>query len=143
MLMRNLDPNKGHCNGTKYIILNLHDSIIEAVIATGSFAGNRIFIPRIPMMPSDTTLPFQLTRKQFPVRPCFAITANKSQGQTLKKVGVFLDKPFFGHGQKYVSESRVGEKTALKILIIAGEYENYQGKYTDNVVYPEILDRYE
>ena len=141
MLMRNLDPNKGHCNGTKYIIAQLHDRIIDAVIATGSFAGNRILIHKIPMKPSETTFPFELTRKQFPIRPCFAITANKSQGQTLGKVGVYLDKPFFGHGQKYVSESRVGDKNNLKILIAEGSYPGFDGVFTDNVVYPEILDR--
>ena len=51
------------------------------------------------------------------MRPCFGITSNKAQGQTLKRVGVYLERPFFSHGQYYVAKSRVGEKAALKIVV--------------------------
>jgi ATP-dependent DNA helicase PIF1 len=43
------------------------------------------------MRPTDGTYQFDLTRKQFPVRPCFGITSNKSQGQTLERVGLYID----------------------------------------------------
>jgi ATP-dependent DNA helicase PIF1 len=43
-------------------------------------------------------MPFTLRRRQFPVRPAFAMTINKAQGQTLKMVGIFLPKPVFTHG---------------------------------------------
>ena len=46
MLMRNMNPHQGHCNGTKYIVTHLHQNIIEVVIANGSYAGNRLFVPR-------------------------------------------------------------------------------------------------
>ena len=46
-----------------------------------------IIIPRIPLIP---TLPFEFRRLQFPVALCFAMTINKSQGQTFKAVGVDL-----------------------------------------------------
>ena len=141
MLMRNMNPHQGHCNGTKYIVTHLHDNIIEVVIANGAFAGNRLFVPRIPIKPTDSTYPFQMTRKQFPIRPCFAITSNKAQGQTLKKVGIYLDSPFFSHGQYYVAQSRVGSASHLKILVVDGTYSKKVGTFTDNVVYPEVLDR--
>ena len=131
MLMRNFDPYKGHCNGTKYIVVNLHSRIIEAKIASGPYKDNVLFIPRIVIKPSESTFPFQLKRKQFPVRPCFAITANKSQGQTLGKVGICLERPFFSHGAYYVAQSRVGKKSSLKIMA--------DTQFTENVVYPEIL----
>ena len=83
MLLRNLDTVKGHCNGTRYVIEHLHDHIIDATIACGPHAGKRIFILRIPMIPSENIFPFHMKRKQFPVRPAFAITPNKAQGQTL------------------------------------------------------------
>uniref|UniRef100_A0A0K0FRF0 ATP-dependent DNA helicase n=1 Tax=Strongyloides venezuelensis TaxID=75913 RepID=A0A0K0FRF0_STRVS len=38
---------------------------------------------------------FTLIRKQFPVRLAFAMTINKSQEQTLSKVGVDLTTPVF------------------------------------------------
>ena len=140
MLMRNMNPHDGHCNGTKYVITHLHNNIIEAVIANGSYAGNKLFIPRIPIKPTENTFPFQMTRKQFPIRPCFAITSNKAQGQTLRKVGVYINTPFFSHGQYYVAQSRVGDGSRLKIMVVDGDYPRKDGSYTDNVVYPEVLD---
>ena len=93
------------------------------------------------MIPIDETFPFIMTRKQFPVRLCFAITSNKSQGQTLEKVGIFLDSPFFSHGQYYVAQSRVGSSDALRILVASGgQLQSTSQVYIDNVLYPEILE---
>ncbi|XP_074649050.1 uncharacterized protein LOC141904363 [Tubulanus polymorphus] len=140
MLLRNLDPAHGHCNGTRYIITHLHDHVIEAVIATGVHARNRLFIPRIPMAPSDTLYPFQMQRRQFPIKLAFGITANKSQGQTLNRVGIYLPTSFFSHGQLYVAMSRVTSCSNLKLLCThKPNDENCEIKYTDNVVYKEIL----
>ena len=50
--------------------------------------------------------PFQFERKQFSLRPCFAKTINKAQGQTLKVIGLDLGQPIFAHGMLYVALSR-------------------------------------
>ena len=70
--------------------------------------------------------------KQFPVRPAFAITSNKAQGQTISHVGIYLKQGFFSHWQLYVAMSRVGSKASLKIY-------SQRGVYTSNVVYEEVL----
>ncbi|KAK1343257.1 hypothetical protein QTO34_016035 [Cnephaeus nilssonii] len=53
--------------------------------------------------------------------PAFAMTINKSQGQTLDRVGIFLPEPIFRHGQLYVAFSRVRraftEKTIPNVII--------------------------
>jgi len=86
-------------NGTKLIIIQLMQHVIEAKVATGPAKGQRVFIPRLSITPSDTErMPFTLRRRQFPVRPTFAMTINKAQRQTLKMVGIFLPKPVFTHG---------------------------------------------
>ncbi|GBL95422.1 hypothetical protein AVEN_154818-1 [Araneus ventricosus] len=73
-------------------------NIIEATIMTGHAAGEDVFIPRIPIIPSD--IPFQFKRIQFPVRLSFAMGINKAQGQSLKVVGLDLLKPCFSHSQR-------------------------------------------
>ncbi|XP_068340932.1 uncharacterized protein [Pyrus communis] len=81
MLLRNIDPKLGLCNGTRLLCRGYYRNLIDAEILTGQFAGSRVFLPRIPLKSTDTAgLPFELTRKQFPVKLSFSITINKSQG---------------------------------------------------------------
>ena len=135
MLLKNFEPSKGHCNGTIYVIKQMSSHVLDAVVANGKHAGERLFIPRIPLTTDPDTYAFRMTRRQFPVRLAFGITANKAQGQTLKKVGVYLRSNFFSHGQFYVACSRVESGRNLKIWI-----PNVKDiAYTDNVVYPEIF----
>jgi len=81
MLLRNLKPPK-LCNGTRLRITNLKRFLVEARILSGCAAGETVFIPRVPLLPTDSI--FKWRRLQFPLRPCFGMTINKSQGQTLK-----------------------------------------------------------
>ena len=89
IILRSLDPPRV-TNGTRCVITKLSANTIEARISHGRYAGHDIIIPRIPLIPSDSTLPFEFRRLQFPVTLCFAMTINKSQGQTFKAVGVDL-----------------------------------------------------
>ncbi|XP_031108448.1 protein FAR1-RELATED SEQUENCE 5-like [Ipomoea triloba] len=105
MLMRNIDHSIGLCNGTRLIITKLADRIIEAEIMTGANKGNKVLIPRMSMSPSDPRLPFKFQRKQFPLMLSYAMTINKSQGQTLSHVGLLLKKSVFVHGVNMDSAS--------------------------------------
>ena len=87
--------------------------------------------------PSESKWLFRMRRRQFPVTLSFAMTINKSQGQSLKKVGLYLEKPVFTHGQLYVALSRVTSKYGLHILLENDASE--QNNTTRNVVYPEIF----
>ncbi|XP_054272749.1 uncharacterized protein LOC128993021 [Macrosteles quadrilineatus] len=68
MLLRNLYPPK-LCNGTRLRVRRLHRYVIEADILTGCGAGEVVFIPRIPLIPSN--YPFEFKRLQFPVMLCY------------------------------------------------------------------------
>eukprot|EP00660_Eupelagonema_oceanica_P003746 gene3746-biopygen3074 len=48
------------------------------------------------------------------------MSINKSQGQTLRRVGVNLQRPCFTHGMLYVALSRVGDSTSARVLLPAG-----------------------
>ena len=74
-------------NGTKCVITKLS---ANTRISRGRYAGHNIIMPRIPLIPSNLALPFEFRRLQFPAALCFAMTINKSQGQTFKAVGVDL-----------------------------------------------------
>ena len=89
MLLRNLNPAEGHCNGTRYVVTNLAKHVIEAVIPEGLHKGKILFIPRIYNTPPKNFSP-HMTRIQFPIKLAFAITSNKSQGQSLESIGIFL-----------------------------------------------------
>ena len=129
MLLRNLDPPR-LCNGTRLVVRKLNKYIIEATIMGGNYDGDIVAIPRIPLIPGD--LPFSFKRLQFPLKLSFAMSINKAQGQSLKVVGLHLEKPCFSHGQLYVGCSRVGSGQQLFI------YTPIEG-YTENIVYPEAL----
>ena len=80
MLLSNLDPPR-LCNGTCLTVKYILPHVLEATILTGLGTNEDIFIPRIPLIPVD--MPSEFKRLQFPVRLSFAITINKSQGQSL------------------------------------------------------------
>jgi ATP-dependent DNA helicase PIF1 len=95
LLLRNFNQLVGLSNGTRLIVKRLGQCVIEAEIIIGNNVGKCVFIPRIIMSPSGTNWPFVLCRCQFPVRMAFAMTINKSQGQTLNNVGVYLSSLVF------------------------------------------------
>ncbi|XP_040366362.1 ATP-dependent DNA helicase pif1 isoform X1 [Rosa chinensis] len=137
MLLRNLNQMSGLCNGTRLIITKLFDRLIEAKILTRNNIGKKIFIPRIILTASENKWPFTFKRRQFPVKPCYAMTINKSQGQSLNQVGIYLPEPIFTHAQLYVALSRVTSRNGLKILI--NNDNDVSNKYTKNIVYKDVL----
>ena len=76
-----------------------------------------------------------MQRHQFPVRPAFAITIHKAQGQTFEFVGIFLLISVFMRGMLYVAFSRVKRRSSLKFLL-----PPQNPHHTRNVVWKEILN---
>jgi hypothetical protein len=151
ILLRNIDPANGLCNGTRLVVRGFQRNAIDAEIIVGQHAGERVFLPRIPLCPSDDDIfPFKFKRKQFPIRLSFAMTINKAQGQTIPIVGVYLPEPVFSHGQLYVALSRATAKSNIKILAIKDNRKSTKNsnkrKRTEslatttlNIVYKEVL----
>ncbi|CAN6907780.1 unnamed protein product [Brassica oleracea] len=137
MVLRNIEPSAGLMNGTRLQITQLMDFMVQARIITGEKVGKLVDIPRLLITPSDTRLPFKMRRRQLPLAVAFAITINKSQGQSLSEVGIFLPRPVFSHGQLYVAVSRVTSKKGLKILAV--DKDGKPQKKTTNVVFKEVF----
>ena len=137
MLLRNISPSIGLCNGTRLIITQLSSKVIQAQIIIGSNIGSKVFIPRIIFPVNENRCPFTIKRRQFPIKPCYAMTINKSQGQSLKTIGIFLKEQVFTHGQLYVALSRVTSRKGLNI--ISCDNEGRPSTYAKNIVYKDII----
>ncbi|OWY97536.1 LOW QUALITY PROTEIN: Helitron helicase [Phytophthora megakarya] len=150
MMMRNLNPDLGLCNGTRLRIVDLKDDVIHC---PRDFFGNQLWVtdrrfPRTPKslsregfgpqlpIPSATSqtrerkahTENELTRQN----PAFAMTINKAQGQTVQYLGLYLVTSCFSRGQIYVVLSRVSERSRFKALIENAKAEDDGGVHTEN-----------
>lgn len=130
MLLRNLNVSEGLCNGTRMVVKQL---LRYTAKCTTVMKNMETAIPRITLTEADTDMPFRLKRRQLPIKLCYCMTINKSQGQSFDKVGVYLPRPVFEHGQLYVALSRCCKVDGLKVLT------KDISKLTKNVVINELL----
>ena len=135
MLLCNIDPSNGLCNGTRMVLLEVRQMVLRCHILGGDHASKVVFIPRMTLEPSSEALPIDLTRRQFPVRLAFVMTINKAQGQSIKNVGIDLRVPVFSHSQLYVALSCCTTPDRIRVLFP----EDSDSTSTKNVVYKEIL----
>ena len=143
MLLRNLDVQNNLCNGTRLRVCaivfpnslsqveQLGRFILMCTFVSGPRSGEMVIIPRIDNY-CDQNLPFRLRRRQFPVRVSFAITINKSQGQSFTHVGISLRDEVFSHGQLYVALSRITDPANLWVETTKNPVLN--------VVYREVFE---
>ena len=138
ILLRNLAPAKGLCNGARMVLLRAMGRVLEVQLIGGDHDGEIALIPRVTLTPSakNSNHAFVLRRRQFPVKLAFAMSINKAQGQSFKHVGVDLQMPVFSHGQLYVALSRATSKSRIKVLL---PRDNLASCKTTNIVYPEVL----
>lgn len=137
ILLRNISPAQGLCNGSCLLLRRMTARVLEVEILGGDHHGEHVFIPRITFTPStkDSDHTFQIRRHQFPVRLAFAISINKAQGQSVHFVGLDLRVPVFTHGQLYVAFSRSTSRRRVKVLLP----DDVESPQTLNIVYPEVL----
>ena len=146
ILIRNLSIKDEHCNGSRYIILNVCKHVIHARLLGGD-RNSEIFTPRIPIISKEADFPVRFKRLQFPVLGAYYLTLNRAQGQTLKRAGMFLDRSVFSHGHLCVGFSRCGDPDCVFVFADQKEFEGMQHllpkdmTVTRNIVYKEIFHR--
>ena len=145
ILIRNLDVKRKHCNGTRYIIKEMHSNLIVAEKLSGG-PDSTLLIPRIPHISKDTSFPVPFRRIQFPVLVAYYMTINRAQGQTLTRSGIYLPRSVFSHGHLYVAFGRNGDPDETFIYADQSEFDSIKDQldanetYTRNIVFPELLN---
>lgn len=118
MLMKNLNPSAGLCNGTRMVVEAVTDLNLSCRLLSNNTLVN---IPRCKTTVDKKKAPFEFERTQFPVCLAYSITINKSQGQTLGRCGVDLSLgQCFAHGQLYVALSRVRGLEFVRVCLPTG-----------------------
>lgn len=92
VLLRNIDHSLGLCNDTRLIITRLGNHVLKGQVLSKGISGEKIFIPRISLMPSDPRLPFKFQQRQFPLMISYAMSINKCRGQSLSNISLLLKK---------------------------------------------------
>ena len=142
MLIRNL--SNGLCNGTRLSVISvINGRVLRALVTSeGPRHGQEVLIPRITLNidTNNSKAPFDWSRRQFPVQVAFALSINKTQGQSIRHLGIDLSIDMcFAHGQLYVAFSRVGYPDDVRCFI---KVDN-QGRFrTRNVVYREVCTQH-
>ena len=135
MVTRNISVQDRLMNNTKVIVREIG----RHLVTVETLMGHRRFV--LPRIIFRFTLPrsgLMIDRRQFPLRLCYAITVNKSQGQTLNRVCIDLREHPFAHGQLYVAASRVRNSSDILILTQNDHFQDGCA-LTRNIVYRELL----
>ena len=137
MLTHNLCQPRGLCNGSRLVVRSIGTyRLVCQLVGVDGQPGRVVALSRIRMYSSKTDYAFEWTRTQFPVRLAFAMTINKSQGQSMERVAVYLPRSCFAHGQLYVAFSRVRHPSGLRFVLMPNDAGHF---VTKNVVLPAAL----
>ena len=142
--MRNVNVIDGLTNNTRVQVKMILQNAIIAELTTQPFTS--FVLPRIRFhyrLPFSRS--FEIVRTQFPLRRAFALTYNKSQGQTLMKVLLDVRSHLFNHGSLYVGLSRV--QLYSNVAFFLNDFRIYKSPHSvydgcpviRNIVYDEVL----
>ena len=134
MFIRNVNFDSGIVNGRKGIVRAISSRIVDVeIIGVGL---PLVKIPRITFEIKVGKHGMIFHRQQFPLRVCYAMTINKSQGQTLSRVGLDL-RDVFCHGQLYEAHSRT---TSCNNVVCLVKPKRLNGvPYVANSVYEPFI----
>ena len=118
MLLQNLDVDHGLINGARGSVVDYLPSqdAIEVKFDASDPDSPPTIITRTPSTPYQLSRGAQICIYQFPLKLCWAVTAHKSQGQSLARVAIDIAEPAFAHGSLYVALSRVRSLDAVRLF---------------------------
>lgn len=144
LITRNLS-SLGLASNTSVRILSIHKFYI--LVVTMDKRKKTKLIPRIRFVfKLKYASSFTLTRIQFPLRLAYAMTINRSQGQSIDFLLLDVTKDAFQHGQAYVAVSRIRKSERLRLLVNEADCfpSSFNGTETPtpflrNVIFPKLI----
>ena len=135
--LRNFNIGSGLMNGTRLMITGIQPNVLKCIVMMGPWAKEEILLPKLRLIHEpNAKMTTRFYCYQFPVAPALAMTINKSQGQSLDEVGIYLPRPVFAHGQLYVAVLRV---TNMKNLVFGIVKDADSPPETKNIVNWDLL----
>jgi ATP-dependent DNA helicase PIF1 len=130
ILLQNHNVQCWLCNSTRLTLTGIWRPVLQVQLPNSGYE----LLLWINFTAEKQGVPWVLQRRQLPVKLAFALTINKSQGQSLDEVGVDLRRPVFTHGQLYVALSKTTSVQCDKILM-----DSQVARKTENIRFPEVL----
>ena len=121
MLLQNLDISLGFINGARGTIYRYIPEVeaIEIKFEHQKFDEKPVLITRRKSTEYQIKDGKIIFMYQFPIKLAWAVTAHKSQGQTLEKCAIHIGENAFAYGAFYVALSRVKSLYAVWIRRMA------------------------
>jgi ATP-dependent DNA helicase PIF1 len=123
IVTRNLSKRCGLATNARVRILRISPFCIRV-----QTVGDNPLIASIPRIRFRARLhyvsSYEMTRIQFPLRLAYAMTFNKSQGQTLHRILLDTTYPPFCHGHLYVAMSRVTNYANIRLFCNAADLDD-------------------
>ena len=139
ILIRTINKHAGLVTGVRCIVLQCTPNVLRVRLLTGRGAGSEhcLYQNWYNNASSTARSGVRFERFQFPVKPAFVCTIDRSQGMTLEHVGLLLrQKQVFAHGQLYTAVSRAPDPVNIVVQLSP---DNARARRTTNVVFPQVL----
>lgn len=152
LIMRPL-KSAGLASNSRVKILSIPPGLSPRLIKVMTMEDNPriVFLPRMRFnFALRYTSSYTLTRVQFPLRLCYAMTINKSQGQSFDTALIDMTMATFSHGHSYVALSRIRHYERIRVMVqpsMTYSYHDYDANIMKemplitNIVYPKVIQR--
>ncbi|XP_010507402.1 PREDICTED: uncharacterized protein LOC104784018 [Camelina sativa] len=137
MLLADIDPSRGLSTGVRLQITKVGDSLLTVKFTTPMDYYAEFLIPKTHMFAAES-FPVSLRRTQYPLTLAFAMTIDKSRGQTFSKVGLYLPSRVLRDGHRYLAISKVKATTGVTQVLIT-QKDGKPQEDSENVVFKKLF----
>ena len=140
MLLRNIDPKAGLCNGTRLICCGCFNNVIEAEILTRQYVGTHVFLAKKPFEDNIKCTP-TICNDQMTISYTFELCNYNKQStrSNNSNFGIYLPDHVFSLSQSYMALSRGVSQSTIKLLVQKRRILEEEGVHTRNIVYKDVL----